>query len=135
MGEVESKSTQFPQLAVQLWFYSGTLNNIIVFGGFGHVDTPGASNRLNDLWTFDVKSESWSKPQLSFLGASVDLCPPWTSSLAAMESPSPRGAHASDLVLSGSWSFLVVVEAKEVTLDVIFPTCMFSTFLLVSGTM
>lgn len=80
--------------------YSDQLNGIIIFGGFGEVDTPGGSCRFNDLWTFDVKSESWSKPQLSFT-SSIDSCPPWTSSPVS-DSPAPRGAHASAIISSGS---------------------------------
>jgi len=82
--------------------YSHSLNSIIVFGGFGEVDKPGGSSRLNDLWTFDVTSETWTKPKLSTTTNSIDSCPPWTPGLAQKDSPYPRGAHASSLVSSGS---------------------------------
>ena len=79
-----------------------SLNGIIVFGGFG-LDSSSAECRLNDTWLFDVKSETWSKPQPSHLGRSIESCSPWTSfGKPSKTPPSPRGGHAAALVGGGS---------------------------------
>eukprot|EP00804_Cyclotella_cryptica_P004521 CCRYP_006874-RA/>CCRYP_006874-RA protein AED:0.08 eAED:0.09 QI:0/0/0.5/1/0/0/2/139/4220 len=77
--------------------FSDKLNTIIVFGGFGE-----ESCRLNDLWMFDVQSETWTQPHVSSLpNSSLDPCSPWVSGPVDKELPSPRGAHASTLVCKG----------------------------------
>lgn len=77
--------------------YSASTNSIIVFGGYGETGTHEGSCRLNDLWLFDVKSETWSTPQPRNSSSALS-CHPWTSGTGKETHPSPRGAHAAALV-------------------------------------
>jgi len=81
-------------------------NSLIVFGGFGVSESTRSSAdksvRLNDVWSFDVKSEAWSDPQPT--GSIIDeSCSPWTSfGQSSKTPPSPRGGHAAAIVGGGS---------------------------------
>ena len=120
------------------YLHAGVLHNskMLVFGG-----STGVSKYLNDLWSFDLSSNSWSKLD----GGTLDAQPAWMSSTGTADRPPPIMGHTATIVndvllvfgglcsdgLYGGlhkytiaptpgWKYLPAIESKSITPDAVW---------------